>query len=322
MPSRPIDPVDKLLASGLPLDRPFDYPAAEAAGVGGRWLRRLVLAGHLNRPLRGVYLPAGVTETLEVRVACVRLVLPPRCVITDRTAAWLHGAPMALAPNDHLVVPPVSAFHLPHHRLANSRTASGARGLLRTDVVDLGGLPVTTPLRTACDLGRLLHRDSALAALDALLALGRFSRDRLLAETSRFRGYRGVRQLRSLAPLADAGSESFGESALRLRWHDALPSVTPETQIQVMRPGSGEVARLDVGSTEHRYAAEYDGALFHGPGQAEHDVRRRRWIEDELGWVVGVYRKEDVFGPRAAAFDRLKDELGRAKLHVRRASAY
>jgi hypothetical protein len=221
---------------------------------------------------------------------------------------------MALAPNDHLVVPLVSAFHLPHHRLVNSRTASGARGLLPSDVIELGGLPVTTPLRTACDLGRLLHRDAALGALDALLRLGEFSHDALLAETLRFRGFRGVRQLRLLAPLADPGSESFGESALRLRWYDAGLNVAPQTQIGVRRPSSGETAWLDVGSEQYRYAAEYDGEQFHGPDRTDHDASRRSWIEDELGWVIGVYRRRDVFGPKADAPSRLREELGRAKL--------
>ena len=65
------------------------------------------------------------------------------------------------------------------------------------------GLRVTTPLRTACDLGRLLSRDRAFAALDTMLRLGAFDAEELWAETERFRGMRGVRQLRAFAPLAD-----------------------------------------------------------------------------------------------------------------------
>src|SRR5689334_1834071 len=33
MPNHRTDPADKLLASGLSLDRPFDYPTAHAAGL-------------------------------------------------------------------------------------------------------------------------------------------------------------------------------------------------------------------------------------------------------------------------------------------------
>lgn len=322
MPARQIDPADRLLASGLALDGPFSSQDATEAGLGARWLRRMVEAGVLTRPLRGVYLPVGVTDCLDVRLASLRLVLPSECVITDRTAGWLHGAPMTLAPNDHLIVPQVSAFHLPHHRLNNATTESGARALTNHDIVEIGGLPVTTPLRTACDLGRLLNRDSAFAALDALLRLGSFSHEALIAEVKRFKGFRGVRQLRAFAPLADPGSESFGESALRLRWYDACLAVAPETQIVVHRTGFDQSARLDLGSSRYRYAAEYDGERFHGADRADHDRQRRRWIRDELGWTVGVFRREDVFGRHHTAISRLRSELSRAKVQVQRASAY
>ncbi len=89
------------------------------------------------------------------------MVVPEDCVVTDRTAAWLWGAGSALAPNDHLKVPKASVFAPPGRRLRNNLTASGERMLTDRDVVELGGLLVTTSLRTACDLARLLHRDQA-----------------------------------------------------------------------------------------------------------------------------------------------------------------
>ena len=56
------------------------------------------------------------------------------------------------------------------------------------DVSDLEGLRVAAPLRTACDLGRLLHRQQAISALDSLLALHRFTPTDLRIETRRFAG--------------------------------------------------------------------------------------------------------------------------------------
>ena len=322
MPARPIDPADKLLSSGLSPTRPFTASEAAEAGLDDRWLRRLVDLGLVTRPLRGVYLWGGVPDSLELRLECVRYVLPSGCVVTDRTAAWLHGAPMALAPNDHLVVPRVSAFHLPHHRLRNGCVDSGARTLAETDVIELAGVPVTTPLRTACDLGRLLHRDSALAALDALLRLGRFGHEELVAEAERFRGFRGVRQLRAFAPWADPGSESYGESVLRLRWIEAGLGAAPQTQVVVPRAGQYGHARLDIASERHRFAAEYDGEEFHGPQQHAHDESRRRWLREEAGWTVSVFTRHQVFGRRETATLRLRREFGAAKVRLARASAY
>ena len=69
-------------------------------------------------------------------------------------------------------------FSPPGYRLRNGLVASGERMLRPEDVVEIGGLRVTTPLRTACDLGRLLHRDQAFAAMDSLAGLGAFSVER------------------------------------------------------------------------------------------------------------------------------------------------
>lgn len=314
--TRPVDPLDLLERSGLDLSAPFTTQVAHAAGLEGKHLVRLVALGLLRRPLRGVYYGAHLEDSLGLRVECVRLVVPEDGVVTDRTAGWLHGSAMALAPNDHLAVPAVAVFQSPGRRLRNEVTVSGERRLSDRDVVEIHGVRVTTPLRTACDLGRLLRRDAAFAALDAMTRLGRFTVDELVIEAERFRGYRGVRQLRAFAPLTDPGAESFGESVLRLRWYDAGPFPRPETQIPVLKPETSLMARLDLGCCAWRYAAEYDGAAFHGPDQEDHDRARRAWIADE-GWTVEVFRRADVFGPMQVASARLARGLRLAALRTR-----
>jgi hypothetical protein len=154
---------------------------------------------------------------------------------------------------------------------------------------------VTTPLRTALDLGRLLRRDHAIAALDALERTRRFSHDELLDGVQRFRGMRGVVQLRSLAPLADARAESPGESVLRLRWLDAgLPACRPQVEV---RDDYGFVrAYVDLGAEHLRLGAEYDGRDFHtSDADRARDRARRRWLAGR-GWTIRVFTKEDVFG--------------------------
>lgn len=314
--TRPLDPLDLLERSGLDLSTPFTTQVARSAGLESKHLHRLFDLGLLRRPLRGVYYGAHLEDSLELRVECVRLVVPEDGVVTDRTAGWVHGSGMALAPNDHLAVPVVSVFQSPGKRLRNDVTVSGERRLSDRDVVEIHGVRVTTPLRTACDLGRLLRRDGAFAALDAMVRLGRFTVDDLVLEVERFRGYRGVRQLRALAPLADPGAESFGESVLRLRWYDAGSFPRPETQIPVLRSEMSLMARLDLGCSAWRYAAEYDGEAFHGPDQEDHDRTRRAWIADE-GWTVEVFRREDVFGRQQTASARLAQGLRVAALRTR-----
>jgi hypothetical protein len=221
-------------------------------------------------------------------------VVPGDAVVTDRTAGWLHGAPMILAPGDHVEVPALSMYRPPGLRLRGKLVDSGERTFRDDDVVTVGGVLVTTPLRTACDLGRLLHRDQGMAALDALHRSGGFTVPELVAAVERFRGQRGVRRLRDLAPLTDGRSESPGESVLRLRWRDCSDLPVPNPQIPVRGPDGP--CFLDLGVEALRYAAEYDGAAWHTEETREHDERRRDWLRRHQGWIIDVLRAPNVYG--------------------------
>lgn len=278
----------------LPPDRPFTSSSAREHGLTYDMLRQLVLLGLLVHPLRGVYYVAGLIDSLELRVAVLKLVVPPGAVVTDRTAAWLWGAQRVLPPGAHLEVPPISLFCLPGSRLRNKLVESGQRMLLPTDIEMVDGLRVTTPLRTACDVGRLLHRDQAIGVLDALAALNRFDPSQLLAETARFKGFRGVLQLRYLVPLVDKKSGSPGESTLRLRWIE-VPLPRPECQVEVCAP-DGRSFFVDIGLADQRFGAEYFGEEFHGEEQREDDENRLNWLREQQAWTLTVARKHNVYG--------------------------
>jgi hypothetical protein len=176
---------------------------------------------------------------------------------------------------------------------------SGERTVAASDLMEVGGMCVTTPLRTALDLGRLLVRDHALACLDALLRLGFFTLDELVAEIPRLKGQRGVRQLRVLAPLADGRSQSPGESILRLRWFDAgLPR--PQLQIEIVE-GGRTIFYLDIGLEELLFAVEYDGLEWHtAEGDRTYDRDRRSWLTDRRGWLIKPFGRDDVYGRHSA----------------------
>lgn len=290
----------------LPLDEPFTRKQALAAGLNDRRLRFLVGRGLLKRPIVGVYVGAHVPDSTDLRARVVRLVAPPGAFVCDETAAWLHGARMAMAPNSHLFVPKVCFFRLADAgRIRSPLAVSGERTVTDEDLTTVGGVLTTTPLRTACDLGRLRRRDQAIAALDALLSLGVFTREELLLAIERFAKQRGVRQLRWLAPLADGRSESYGESVLRLRWYDAgLP--TPQLQISVVVNGR-EVFRLDIGLEELLFAAEYNGEQWHtSAAQVAKDASRLTWLAEERDWWIEVFDKGNVHGRGQDADVRLR----------------
>ncbi|MCW2866724.1 MAG: hypothetical protein JWR20_912 [Marmoricola sp.] len=279
----------------LPTDGPFTYAAVVSAGVPRQAFRELVEAGRVRRLLKGVYAVADLPDTQLLRAQAIRLVVPAGVVVTDESAGWLAGAPMILRPGSHLETPPLTVFATGgHHRLRNALVDSGRRTLLPTDLVELHGVRVTTPLRTFLDLGRLRHRDRAIAAMDQLLALGAFELEDVFAELPRFRGARGVVQLRALSPLADPRAESPPESALRLRFHDGgLP--TPVPQHDVVDEHGLFLGRADLAVPDLGLIAEYDGEGVHGPQQARHDEARRDAMRD-AGWTICVVRKGNLYG--------------------------
>jgi hypothetical protein len=127
---------------------------------------------------------------------------------------------------------------------------------------------------------------------------------------SRYRGRRGVVQLRELVPLADPRAESPRESQVRLAIHDDnLPA--PELQWWVIE-GGVPMFRLDLAYPKHRVAVEYDGEEFHDrtQEQREADAERREWLR-RRGWTVVVVKRGGLgLGSRQAWLRELRAELG------------
>lgn len=293
---------------------PFTTQTASRLGASKQHLHRFATSGLVRHIARGVWIVGHAPDTVTTRIAALKLVVPDGAVVCDEAAGWVHGAKMILAPNAHLEVPEIQVFvNRERHRLRHGLTASGQRVMPERHIAIIDGLAVTTPLRTACDLGRLRHADRALAALDSMLRLGDFTKDELLDEIGLFRGYRHVIQLRRLAPLADPRSESPGESALRLRWLSIPGAPPPELQVEVRRE-FGSSYFLDLGCEELGYAAEFDGEAYHysTPGQIAHDLRRREECA-VLGWDLEVFTKANTFGPKQDAAETIAAGLARAR---------
>lgn len=308
-----LDPTPATADSRLPTHRPFTLQQAAAAGVSRSIIARLRKQGLIRAVLRSVYVDASTPDSTELRTAAVALAVHPDCVITDLSAAWLHGARVQPSGDD---LPRVSVFQVPDKtRVRTAATTGGLRTLETRDVETINGLRVTTPLRTALDLGRLLKRSHALAALDGLLRLGRFTRADLRAELPRFKGYRGIVQLRYLVPLCDPRAESPQESILRLRWLDArLP--TPQPQYVVRDDRGFPVYRLDLADPAARYAAEYDGQDHHFTAtQRKYDERRRDWLR-RRGWTIVVFDRASLAAPNAGLVLRRTHEQAAERLRI------
>jgi putative AbiEi antitoxin of type IV toxin-antitoxin system len=240
------------LESRLPLDRPFTRAMARASGVERPALERMLREGTVRRLVRGAYVAAAAPDTTELRATAVALVVRREAIAVDRTAAWVHGVDVTPAAAGELH----AVDRRPLEVISPGRSARGGLGAGRQlgghDIEHVAGLRLTTPLRTALDLGRLLPPGLALGAMDGLLSARRFTHVQLLAEVPRMAGHRGVGQLRVLVAQVDARSSGLAESTLRLHWHRAqLPTAVPGMQVCA----AGRLVRLALGVERRQFGA-------------------------------------------------------------------
>jgi hypothetical protein len=279
---------------------PFTWPMARDAGFSREEVTALLASHEIRRVLRNVYYATDVPDNVETRCAAAALIMKPHCVVRDRTASWLHTVD-TFEFRELEILPPLEMSVLRgHSRVRRIGCDGNERDLASSDIMTIGQVKVTTPLRTSLDLGSTRGRRDALAALDGFMRVHDLTRQELTAELPRFRRRRGVVQLRELIPLADARSESPGESWTRLAiLDDGLPAPLP--QFWVLDRGVPRY-RLDLPYPKHKVVVEYDGREFHDkPEQREADWKRRTWLR-EHGWTVIVVRAEDFRPERLAAW--------------------
>jgi hypothetical protein len=239
-----------------------------------RWYRRI---------LRDVYVPKRYEPSLRDRTVGAWLWSRRRAVVAGVAASALHGAQWV---DNDIRIELIAPSARPHRGLLVRNETLGD-----DEVTRVAGLPVTTPARTAFDLGRHLVHDAAAVRLDALMYATPFSKEEVLLLAKRYRGARGLQRLRRVLPLVDGGAASPKETWLRLLLLDSgLPS--PTTQIPVA-DGWGIVAALDMGWEDFMVAVEYDGD--HHRSARRHyvrDIARIRKLE-RMGWIVVRVIAED-----------------------------
>lgn len=266
-----------------------NLPGMEQPFIGSEALRSRALSRHELRAgycavLPDVYVPNDAHLSLELRIRAAWLWSGRRATVVGAAAARLHGAEWI--PDDV----PVELHH------ANTRPPRGVltrRGaLLDGETQIVGGYPVTTPERTAFDVGRRGAVRSAVARLDALARATGFKVDDVLRVARCHPGSPGLRRLEAALDLVDPGAQSPRESYLRLLLIEAgLPR--PRTQIPVLGDDGIPVAFLDLGWEEAMVAVEYDGD-HHRTDRRQYvkDIRRAEMLE-ELGWIVVRVVAED-----------------------------
>jgi hypothetical protein len=226
---------------------------------------------------RDVYLPNGQSLTAADRARAAWLWSGRRGVVAGKSAAALLGTRW------------VGVEH-PAELIRNS--GKGVAGLTvyrdslaGDEVQTIRGVAVTTPARTAFDIGRRNQLVEAVIHLDSLANATGLTPGEVSGLVSRHPGVRGLTQLRRALDLMDGGAESPPETRTRLLLIDGgLPQ--PQTQIAVYDEGGYPFARIDLGYEDCRVGVEYDGAQHWTEAkQRAHDIDRAVELA-EHGWII------------------------------------
>lgn len=186
-------------------------------------------------PVRGLFFRRDAWERLEPPEKTLHLMralapLHPDWRFCGASAAVAYGLPVTW---DHL-----SAVFVAAPSGASHRSCPGiVRRHLGDGTVQVHeGLPLTPFWRTVFDCLASFDLPDALAVADAALRVGGVSARALAAHLgTEYRGHRGVRGALRAAVLADARSESGGESIARANMH-LLGFAMPELQVWIEVP--------------------------------------------------------------------------------------
>jgi hypothetical protein len=240
-----------------------------------------------RRLFTDVYVSADATDDHRMWCEAVALTLTGAEAIDRYSAAYLLGVDL-LTPGAAVSVSSARKVHAwPHPRRVVVRAQ-----LTPLDIVTVAGVPLTTPQRTAFDLGRQAHRVKALIALDALCHRHLVSLPDIAGYAGERSRWPGIRRLRELLPLVDARAESPMETELRLLLHDAgAPPPTP--QYEVHDTDGRFIARVDLAYPRSRIAIEYEGDHHRERAQFRRDITRVNALQ-KAGWLVLRYTADDV----------------------------
>ena len=144
---------------------------------------------------------------------------------------------------------------------------------------------MTTPARTAFDLGRRDRLETAVIGVDALANATGLKPDDVKCLAGNHRGARGTVHLRRVVELLDGGAESPQETRTRLLL-TAAGFPKPETQIVVVDEYGSFCGRIDMGWREWRVGVEYDGPQhWDDPEQHARDIDRLADLAAQ-GWLI------------------------------------
>jgi hypothetical protein len=275
---------------------PFIGTEALSTGM----VTRRTLASRHDMVYRNVYLRKGVELTPDRRAVAAWLWSKRNSTIAGLSAAALHGSRWIDS-------------ELPAELIRSEACDVGGivihREQLRDDEIRVAhGMPVTTPARTAFDLGRRHRLETAIIRVDSLANATGLKPEDVERVAENHHGARGMVQLRRVLELMDGGAESPQETRTRLLLI-AAGYPNPQTQIRVVDEYGSFVGRVDMGWEDWKVGIEYDGPQhWTDPEQHARDIDRLAELAAQ-GWVI-IRVSRDILRHRPHVFlSRVRDAV-------------
>ena len=274
------------------------WPFVGSEALIGRQLPERTLRKSFEQLYPGVYVPRDIEPTARQRAEAAWLWSKRRGVVAGQSAAALLGAKWVDGRQ------PAELIHdnrkLPRCLIVRTETLSPG------EVLEIGAMKVTTPARTAFDVGRhTVERVQAIQRLDALANATGVKVVDVEAVMAAHPGARGLTRLRTVLPLVDGGAESPQETVARVVLIDAgLPA--PQTQLEIFGEYGEFIARVDMAYEDVKVAIEYDGPQhWTDPLVRQRDIDKGVALADLRWHVIRVssdllYRRRGTYVHRVS----------------------
>lgn len=277
---------------------------AERAGLTRDQVRQRLRSGEWSRLARGAYLPDGgeclddqdehARRRTEHGLRAIAAALRNReTVVTDASAALLHGLPIQRVPsNVQLAVPPG----------AWSGTRSGIDFRIRNfddDEVHYERVAVASVQRCWIDITRHGTLTDSLVTGDAGMRSGLISVESVMSGLDRWRGQRGCRRLARALQFVDGLRESPLESSSFAYFiEQGVP--LPRMQVEIRTQAGVFIARVDFLWDDERLVGEADGIVKCREREELYAEKRREDLIRAQGFQVVRWGWADLRSPALA----------------------
>jgi len=278
------DTVARVLAALAEENGLLTVTAANRKGIGRKTLTRAADEGVLRRAARGKYIaPTAPTRALLFRGA----EMGGEGALSHRGGAYYWG----LDGVDQLIL----EWSVPHNSRRTGPLVHRRRRFEDLDIVERGGVMVTSVMQTLADAGAVCDADVVERMVESALRKGLTTDEALRAfVASRVRSRHGTPTLRAVLDRREPGERPTGSDieTICLQVYRRA-GLAPRRQWRVDGADGELVGFGDFGFPPKAFISELDGLASHDLENRQYDYDRQRRIED-LGYTFRRFTREDV----------------------------